>query len=414
MTGGGPYRGPEYRRLLDAARRSLESSGGDLSARVSVGSPDEAERRAIIGITGQYRSAATARITVRLSDLDRVIRDATGNGLGELLAEIGGALRDRPAERAAGASARAELLRLAQESPVLADRDWYRAWLDGLAGDGTLTRLINQGQRPRFAQAVRVLEYLAGRPGGAPPVLLAELGAAVTGDTKALNHGTALSSLVLRAIAAKTGAARPESAEDRRLLWEADDVVLDDLASRVLVLNLRAEGEGLGEWLTGAAGYGVPFQVTLNQLVTLPVRVPEAVVHVCENPAVLRRAAADLGAGSAPLICGEGRPSAAFHLLARVIVAGGGELRYHGDFDWAGVAIAASVIRRHGAVPWRMSAADYLAGVRLDADHVALDGLAQPTPWDPELGEAMTATGRVVYEESLAANLVADLVAAPR
>jgi len=240
-------------------------------------------------------------------------------------------------------------------------------------------------------------------------VLLPALAADVTGDTKALNHGTALSTLVLRALAIKTGAARPETAEDRRDLWEASNVVADDLASRVLVLNLPAEGPGLGDWLTGAARLGVPFYVTLHQLMTLPLAVSGALVHVCENPAVLRRAAAELGAGSAALLCAEGRPSTAFHQLAGAIVRGGGELRYHGDFDWPGLAIASSVMRRHGALPWRMRAADYLAGLRADGEHVGLAGPPQPAPWDPELSEVMASTGRVVYEESVADALVADL-----
>jgi uncharacterized protein (TIGR02679 family) len=172
---------------------------------------------------------------------------------------------------------------------------------------------------------------------------------------------------------------------------------------------VSAEGRGLAEWLAGAARLGVPFYVTLHQLMTLPLTVRGALVQTCENPAVLRRAAAELGASSAPLICTEGRPSAAFHQLADAIVNGGGELRYHGDFDWPGLAIASSVMRRHGARPWRMSAADYIAGVRADAEHVRLTGTPQPTPWDPELGELMAATGRVLYEESVADALISDL-----
>ena len=54
-------------------------------------------------------------------------------------------------------------------------------------------------------------------------------------------------------------------------------------------------------------------------------------------------------------------PSTAFHHLAAALTPGGGELRYDGDFDWPGVAIAGSVIRRDGARPWRMSAVGYIA-----------------------------------------------------
>lgn len=402
-----PYSGPEFRRLLERARRSLERTGGDLSGSVSLSHPDDAERRAIIGITGQYRYARTNRIAVRLADLDHAVREATRRGLPELLAELGGPLHDRPAERSALAGARAAAIREAETSPLYLSCTWYRDWLTEIGRDGSLTKLINQGQQARLGQAVRVLEYLAGRRDA--PVLLPALAADVTGDTKALNHGTLLSTLVLRALAIKTGMGRPGTAGQRRDLWEASDVVMDDLASRVLVLNLPAEGAGLAEWLAGAARHGVPFYVTLHQLMTLPLTIRGAVVHVCENPAVLRRAAAELGAGSAPLLCTEGQPSVAFHQLAGAIVVGGGELRYHGDFDWPGLAIAGAVMRRHGARPWRMSAGDYLAGVRVHAEHVRLSGTPQPTPWDPELSRAMVATGRVVFEESVADDLIGDL-----
>ena len=409
MTAGTglPYRAPEYERLLAAARRSLERTGGDLTGTISIPAPSDAERRAIIGLTGQYRDARTAQVSVRLTDLDRAVRESTGRGLPALLADLGGPLRNRPAERSALAAARDSAVETAQASALHDASDWYRDWLAEVAADGTLTRLIGQGEQARLGQAVRVLEHLAGRAGA--PVLLPALAADVTGDTKALNHGTVLSTLVLRALAIKTGLGRARGAEERRGLWEAADVVVDDLASRVLVLNIPAEGSGLAEWLAGAARLGVPFYVTLHQLMTLPPSLPGTLVHVCENPAVLRRAAAELGPGSAPLMCTEGRPSTAFHQLAAAVTAGGGRLRYHGDFDWPGIAIANSVMRRHGAGPWRMGAADYLAGVRADDEHVALTGPPQPTPWDPELAQVMAATGRALYEESVADPLITDL-----
>jgi uncharacterized protein (TIGR02679 family) len=403
----GPYDRPEFRRLLRQARRSLERSGGDLSGSVSLSHPDDAERKAIIGITGQYRHARANRIGVRLADLDRAVHESTGRGLPELLAALGGPLRDRPAERSVLAGARDAAIQAAQTSSLFLSCAWYRDWLAELGRDGTLTKLINTGEQARLGQAVRVLEYLAGRQD--TPVLLPTLAADVTGDTKALNHGTLLSTLVLRALAVKTEMGRPRTAGERRELWEAGDVVVDDLASRVLVLNLPAEGVGLAEWLAGAARHGIPFYVTLHQLMTFPLTIRGAVVYVCENPAVLRHATAELGAESAPLLCTEGRPSAAFHRLADAVVGGGGELRYHGDFDWPGLAIASAVMRRHGAKPWRLSARDYLAGMRHHAEHVLLSGTPQPTPWDPELGKAMVATGRVLFEESVANDLIRDL-----
>ena len=232
------------------------------------------------------------------------------------------------------------------------------------------------------------------------------LAAQITGDTKALNHGTGLSTLVLRALAVRAGVARPGSAAERRDLWDRAGVLVDDLASRVLVLNLPAEGEGLGEWLTGAARYGTPFQVTLHQLAAHPIRVSCPRVFVCENPAVLRRACAELGAACPPLVCTEGRPSTAFHRLMGLAVGAGAELWYHGDFDWPGVAIAADVIARYGGRAWRMGASDYRSAA---SEGVRLTGEPVNAPWDPELLEAMRVTGHAVYEETLGDQLLADL-----
>jgi uncharacterized protein (TIGR02679 family) len=298
------FDGPEFERLLRQARRSLERTGGELSGSVSLSQPGDAERKAIIGITGQYRPAQATRIAVRLADLDRAVRETTGRGLPELLADLGGPLRDRPAERDVLAGARDAAIRAAQTSS-LSSCAWYQDWLAEIGRDGTLTKLVGTGEQARLGQAVRVLEYLAGRQDA--PVLLPALAAEVTGDTKALNHGTVLSTLVLRALAGQAGTGRPRTAGERRELWEAGGVVVDDLASRVLVLNLPAEGPGLAGWLAGAARHGVPFYVTLHQLMTFPLTIRGAVVHVCENPAVLRHATAALGPESAPLVCTEGR-----------------------------------------------------------------------------------------------------------
>src|SRR5260370_5812127 len=111
------YRGPEYSRLMAAARRSLERTGGELTGRISVAQPDEAERRAIIGITGVHQPSGTKRLTVPLVELDGALRRATGLGLQAALAALGGPLRDRPAEAASLASARADLVGTAQATP---------------------------------------------------------------------------------------------------------------------------------------------------------------------------------------------------------------------------------------------------------------------------------------------------------
>jgi uncharacterized protein (TIGR02679 family) len=352
-------------------------------------------------------------MTVRLADLDAAVSRATGLGLADALAALGAPLRNRPAETALLADARACLIGVAEASPLNESCPWYRVWLADLSRDGTITRLGNTGDTSSLDRAVRVLEFLAVRPVDAPPVALPALAAGITGDTKALNHGTTLATLVMRALALREGVARPTSAAQRRELWDLSDVIVDDLASRVLVLNLAARGDGLAEWLTGAARYGTPFQVTLQQLDAHPIRLSPARIFACENPAVLRRACAELGPACPPLICAEGQPSTAFHKLVRIAVASGGELAYHGDFDWPGVAITAKVIDRHGARPWRMTAGDYVSGVEAVETAIPLKGDPVPTPWEPALRETMRATGRAIYEETVADQLMADL-AAPR
>ncbi|WP_254648508.1 TIGR02679 domain-containing protein [Streptomyces sp. GbtcB6] len=109
-------------------------------------------------------------------------------------------------------------------------------------------------------------------PDGQAVVALAD---ATTGDTKTLNPGRdSLPTPVLRALAMARGIPLKSGAEARRELWDTFDVIIDDLTSRVLVLNLPATGQGLGQWLTDAARYGTPFHLTLHQLITLPIVPP--------------------------------------------------------------------------------------------------------------------------------------------
>src|SRR6202522_1006494 len=157
----GRYSGPEHVRLLAAARRSLERTGGDLSSTVTVKHPDDAERKAVIGLVG-YRSEGSAQIGVRLADLDGAVREATGSGLIDLLDRIGPPIKDRPADRRRLADGREATVRSAENS-FLNDRDWYRAWLTEIAADGTLHGLVNAAEPERIGQAARVLEAVERR-----------------------------------------------------------------------------------------------------------------------------------------------------------------------------------------------------------------------------------------------------------
>ncbi|GEM_PF-5686985 len=74
-------RGPGWVRLLRAARRRLESSGGSVTGSVGVGVPSDEERRVVIAVTGRHRPPDVARVSVQLSDVDGWLRRSHGLGL---------------------------------------------------------------------------------------------------------------------------------------------------------------------------------------------------------------------------------------------------------------------------------------------------------------------------------------------
>lgn len=396
--------GAGWARLLAAARRQLERTGGRLDSKIGLTTATDDERRVVIGLTGRHRSPGTTRLSVSLSELDAGLRRVHGEGLLELLTRLGGPVRNRPAEAATEAATRDTALG-ALASTRHQGETWYERWRGELAADGTATRLVRRGEPHLLTQAAVVLEALPAT--GIPLPMLAEQ---ITGDPKALSGGT-LEHLVLRALALREQRPPPETAEQRRALWDSAGIVVDDLASQVLVLNLRADGAGLGEWLTQAAMVGVPLRVTLHQLTALPVvpQIPE--VFVCENPAVLRQATAQLGARSTALVCTEGVPSLACWRLLEAAAVAGARIRWHNDFDWSGLRITASAIDRLGATPWRMTAEDFLAALAL-GDTEPLRGTPATSPWDPTLATALSNTGRSVMEERLVPLLLRELAKA--
>jgi uncharacterized protein (TIGR02679 family) len=399
-------RRPEWRRLLAAARRRLERDGWSLDGSIGLSAPDEAERRVVIGITGQYRPETVKRLTVNLADLDAALHDAYGKGLIAALAVLDGPVRDRPAERRTESEQREEL-RAALSRGRSATEPWYHAWTEQIDEDGTLTRLVRRGDGHLVAWAVSVLDRMP--EDGKDLLPLPVLAERATGDTKALVPGGPLATLVLRALALRAGVAPPRDRDGRRQLWERFGAVADDLASQVLVLNVRARQDHVvAGWLSDAADFGIPFRLTLHQLTVDPLTPAAPEIFVCENPAVLRAAAAELAENGAPLVCTEGVPSAACRRLLDAAVRAGARLRVRADFDWAGLRIAGSLLEAERATPWRMSAADYRAGLA-GGESTSLTGTPAASPWDPELAAELTTEGRAVMEERLLPLLLADL-----
>ncbi|UUU37047.1 DUF2399 domain-containing protein [Streptomyces sp. CA-210063] len=73
--------------------------------------------------------------------------------------------------------------------------------------------------------------------------------------------------------------------------------------------------------------------------------------------------------------------------------------------------MTANAMARHGARPWRMTAADYTAALGKGGS-TPLAGPPAASPWDPGLALAMEASGSTVMEERLLPALLSDLTRA--
>jgi uncharacterized protein (TIGR02679 family) len=399
---------PELAMLWAAARRRLERNGCLLGGRpVMLRDPPLATRDRVAALLGELRRP-TGDVPVSLARLDAALRASRFRlGLLEVLEALDGRpVRDRRAERATARDSLQAVRHELAAHPALRDHPELAAWVDGLD-----TRALF-GPAPSPPPAQRALDVLARLP--TDGVNRAELAHRVLGNAHALDDDAPLARLVLGGIAKLLGTGAPADASARRALWEAAGVVSNPLTCHALVLNLPLAGNGrIARRLRESAGEGTAERLLLSQLRAEPLdATPLAgrIVRVCENPAVTERAEAALGSTASPLICVEGWMNSAVARLLRAIHGAGAQLAYHGDFDWPGVRIAASIIGRFPARPWRFRAADYLAAVEANPNPLpSLEGSPSPTPWDLALTEAMARTGLVVEEEAVLADLLTDL-----
>jgi uncharacterized protein (TIGR02679 family) len=183
-----------------------------------------------------------------------------------------------------------------------------------------------------------------------PTILLTVLAAEALGDPHALDRGSPVAAGVLRLL----GYDVPATAEEWRATWDEIGVVCDPVSSRVIVLNLRLDGDAAACRLTAAAG-AEPLWLTWRSLAgTFGPTDPD--VYVCENPSVLIAAADQLGRRCLPLVCTNGRPSAAARRLLAALAGGGTVLHVRADEDSAGRQIVSGL---NAAIPgmrlWRYS-----------------------------------------------------------
>jgi uncharacterized protein (TIGR02679 family) len=398
---------PDLAPVVKALRRRLEDSGGEART-LTLRQAPLATRVALANLLG-WSFVPDEPVRVPLDALDRALREsAAAVGLREALEVLGAALRDRREERRAGRAGRERLWADASATVAAADRPELAAWLDALRAGG-LARAARAARRSEAALLAEALRVALRLPAGGR--LLPVFAGEVLGDPHALDHGAALTPLVLRAAAAIAGwDAVPPGAAARRRLWAEVGVDCDALSATVLVHALRPVGGGLlARQLREAAEDGEPRRITLRELERSDLAFAGGVVHVCENPAVVAAAADALGPRSAPLVCTEGVPTTAVIRLLERAAEGGARLLVHADLDWAGLRIAARLLAIHGAEPWRLRAGDYEAAIAEGQVGPALEGRASSAPWDPALGPAMESAGRSVPEERVLDALLEDL-----
>jgi uncharacterized protein (TIGR02679 family) len=106
-----------------------------------------------------------------------------------------------------------------------------------------------------------------------------------------------------------------------------------------------------------------------------------------------------LPSGARPEVCTSGEPNTVVLQVLRRLTEGGAVLRYHGDFDWPGIAIANRLVGRFRVCPWLMSTEDYEDG--LQAGIPLLAGSPVEPAWDNDLDAAMRSQNRAVHEEAV-------------
>lgn len=389
---------PELAWLVQRTRRRLLEGRTDGAVTLAQATP--AQRDAVDRLFGR-RPSRGGSLTVRVAEVEALLRDAgICDNLREAVEALSGTLIDVRAERQATDALWAALF---------TDDDGRPApWMDDLRATGLLRRLSRNdavAARTLLRQACEIAQRLP-----AAGVPLAELAAAVTGDSHALDPGTPLGTIAVR-VAASVGKVEAwDGTEAWREAWTSVGVLCDELSAPVLVVNLRSDGTTVTDRaLALHAEAGEPYRLTARQLLREPPTFAstQRTVYVCENPTVVAAAANRLGASGAPLVCIEGQPRTAARVLLGRLVAAGIRLVYHGDFDWAGIHIGNLMTRRHGAVPWRFSTADYRAarGGR------PLEGPPVAAAWDAHLAEAMVEMRRAVHEEEVLDVLMRDLAA---
>lgn len=381
---------PGLAPLWAAVRAALDRNGLDWRGRLTL--PElvpEGRRR--LGVLIE-RPVPPDRRTVSLADLAAGIARVAGADLVDVLAELG----HGPAGRREALRARQEATRdrrAALDAAIaehLQDATWAAGWADAAWTDGLFA---NHTPAQVHTVVGRVGQILACRGSGRSRT---EIAARLLGDAHALDSSTRLAALVTRALVACDG---PEA---ERAAWDRAGMPLDLVSAPVLTWGLPLIGDdGVAAAARTMTSAGLPLHLSVLALRAQPPRVAAGTpVLVVENPRLVEVAAQrNLPAA---VLCTHGNPTSAPTEAVAALRVTGAQLRYHGDFDAPGLAMAA---RAHiaGCAPFQMSVRHYryavavaaAAGVDLPRDPAP----APATPWDPDLAIVFEDRRFVVHQE---------------
>ncbi|HEU4375648.1 MAG TPA: TIGR02679 family protein [Telluria sp.] len=360
---------------------------------VTLGKLTPTERAALCGLLGR-RAGLADSLRFSIADIDAALRNGgLADSLRDALHLLDGPIAERSVQKA-------EMLARWERVANLCGEPRLAALLADARAMGMLKRI--SGGDPESAtrlcqEATRVLARLP-----VPAQARSHLAADVLGDAHGLDPGRPVARLVLSALRHRPADEDDaDSDETVRETWAAAGVMVNELARPALFLNLPCAQMKAGE----------PDFLSLRALLrSAPAwEVDGLTVYVCENPNLVAIAADSLGAQCAPLVCTDGMPAAAQLVLLGQLRDAGAMLRYHGDFDWPGIAIGNLVMRQFGATPWRFSAGDYVTGAFRIVAARPLRENGVEAAWDCMLSEAMRAAGRAIDEEAVADDLLRDL-----
>ncbi|WP_328665261.1 DUF2399 domain-containing protein [Streptomyces sp. NBC_00322] len=225
------------------------------------------------------------------------------------------------------------------------------------------------------------------------PRTLAKLAHDHAGDPHYFDLATLPGQRLVSAVAELAGRPEPARPDRIRALLAEFGIIADRLSATVLLHQVRPTGDGpIDRRLREATA---PVALTLLDLTLSPPRLAPTPLTVVENPSILEEALAR--ASTLPLACTSGQLRAVDHALFQLAVDQGVPLRYAGDLDTAGLQIAATVHQLYGAELVAMDAAIVRAtGSTPSAVPI---GALPPAHSSTELGRALHAGGRIVYQE---------------